>query len=169
VSRRACGTIFSARCIITCSFLCLVVACHSVNNISVDEGMEVFPCPSFSFSSTESCTRISAGILMQIIFQSHSGETVADIPHEIHVMRDRDKSFVHRLMDMQQRVLSGVAFWTIVSVLEQYVVHFRAGYDRSSDDLQSFCDQVHYNRILHFSWGVQNPLTDVGFNRDFYR
>ena len=43
-----------------------------------------------------------------IIFQSHTGETVADIPHETHVVRDQNKSFVHSIMGLQERVISGI-------------------------------------------------------------
>ena len=114
MSRWACGTIFSALCIIACPFSCLVVVCHGVNNISVDEGMEVFPSPWFSFSSTESCTRISSRLPMLTIFQSHTGETVADIPHEIHVVRDQNKSFVHSIKGLEGSVLS------IVGILERW-------------------------------------------------
>ena len=79
-----------------------------VNNISIDEGEEYFPVPRSSFSSTESCTRFSSGLLNLKIFQSHNRETVADIPHETHVVRDENKSFVHPIMGLQGRVLSGV-------------------------------------------------------------
>jgi len=62
---------------------------------------------------------------MLIIFQSHIGETVADVPHETHVVRDQNKSFVHPIMGLQGRVLSRVGILeTVVPGLERYVYPF---------------------------------------------
>ena len=121
--RWACGTIFSARCIIACPFPCLVVVCHGVNNISVDAGRGVFPSPRSSFSSAELCISFS-GLPMPKIFQSHTMRPWQISRTKPMSCETKIKVSFIPLRACGEECYQVMAFWTVVPDPERNVCPF---------------------------------------------